>query len=164
MLFYSFSMVVNDMVTIIYTDGACSGNPGPGGWGAVIIDPNKNERHISGTVVERTTNQQMELKAAIEALKYIKPKSEVVVYTDSTYVVTGMNDFMTGWLIRGWRNSQLRLIENKILWQSLLKATARHTSVEWRHVRGHNGDTYQEKANELAQSAARAGKEVFATK
>ena len=99
----------------IYTDGACSGNPGPGGWGAVIFDQKDNQKNISGSE-KNTTNNRMELLAAIMALKKIKVNSEIVVYTDSTYVKNGITEWIVKWKYNGWKNSNKKPVKNKDLW------------------------------------------------
>ena len=106
------------MKYIIYTDGACSGNPGPGGWGAVIFDKNKNQKKISGKE-KSTTNNRMELMAPIMALMKIKPNSEITIYTDSTYVKNGITEWINKWEKNGWRSSNKKLVKNKDLWIKL---------------------------------------------
>lgn len=135
---------------IIYTDGACSGNPGPGGWAAVLIY-NGNRKEISGGA-EETTNNRMELTAAIEALKALKEPCKVKVYSDSAYLV---NAFNQGWIERwqknGWVNSKKEKVENSDLWQELIELTAVH-EVEWHKIKGHGGDALNERCDELARS------------
>lgn len=146
------------MDVIIYADGACPGNPGPGGWGAVVISGG-SVRELSGSVLGVSTNQRMEIIAAIESLRTIKYPANITFYTDSVYVVSAMNEYITGWIIRGWRNPKLKLIENKDLWLKLLKISSKH-KITWNYIKGHNDHPYQERANELAQAAARGRKEV----
>jgi ribonuclease HI len=129
----------------IYTDGACSGNPGPGGWGAVLIYGD-NEKDISGFEPE-TTNNRMELTAAIEALETLKTPCEVNLYTDSSYVKDGI----TKW-IHSWKTKQYKKVKNPDLWQKLDAAASRH-KLTWHWVRGHNGDVMNERADELATRA-----------
>ena len=132
---------------IIHTDGACSGNPGPGGWGAVL--------QYNGTVKELkggaalTTNNQMELTAAIEALNALKRPVQVELHTDSVYVKDGLNKWIHGWKRNGWRTSTKKPVKNVELWQALDAAVGRHT-IEWHWVKGHNGDEMNERADELA--------------
>ena len=131
----------------IYTDGACRGNPGPGGWGALLIAGNR-ERTMHGGVVE-TTNNRMELTAAIEALNALKGPRAVILHTDSKYVLEGINEWMPNWKKRGWKTAARKPVKNKDLWQSLDEAVARH-EIEWRWVKGHSGNAGNEKADELA--------------
>ncbi|WP_338834249.1 Ribonuclease H [Moorella humiferrea] len=136
---------------IIYTDGACSGNPGPGGWGAVLIYGDKR-KEICGAEA-RTTNQRMELTAAIAALKALKEPCRVRLYSDSAYLV---NAFRQGWLERwqknGWLTAKKEPVENRDLWQELLNQTSRH-QVEWLKVKGHGDNTENNRCDELARAA-----------
>lgn len=134
----------------IYTDGACSGNPGPGGWGAVLIY-GTTEREISGAE-SLTTNNRMELQAAIEALSALKRPCEVALYTDSNYVKDGITQWLTGWKQNGWKTSAKKPVKNVELWQALEAALLPHR-VSWHWVKGHNGDVYNEKADFLARNA-----------
>jgi len=136
----------------IYTDGACSGNPGPGGWGAVLVH-GERVKEISGGELE-TTNQRMELKAVIEGLKALKVKDwEVQVYTDSAYIV---NAFTQGWLENwqknGWKNSRKESVANQDLWQELLDLSM-NNRVKYIKVKGHAGDPLNERCDELARHA-----------
>jgi len=131
----------------IYTDGACRGNPGPGGWGA-ILRAGKHYKEIYGGEKE-TTNNRMELTAAIKALAAIKQPSVVVLTTDSQYVRKGITEWLTGWKAKGWKNSQKKPVKNVDLWQSLDEQNSRH-QVEWRWVKGHSGHPENERADELA--------------
>ena len=132
---------------IIHTDGACSGNPCPGGWGAVL--------QYGGTIKELkggaplTTNNQMELTAAIEALNALKRPVKVELHTDSVYVKDGLNKWMPNWKKNGWRTADKKPVKNLELWQALDSAVTRHT-IEWRWVKGHNGDEMNERADQLA--------------
>lgn len=136
----------------IYTDGACSGNPGAGGW-AAVLRYGEHEKEISGGAPE-TTNQRMELTAAIEALKALKRPCRVRIYSDSAYLV---NAFLQGWLERwqrnGWRNSKGDPVENRDLWEELLRLTALH-EVEWVKVKGHADDKVNNRCDALARAAA----------
>ncbi|MGH8224830.1 MAG: ribonuclease HI [Gammaproteobacteria bacterium] len=135
----------------IYTDGACLGNPGPGGWGAVLMS-GASRRELSGGDAA-TTNNRMELMAAIEGLKALKRSCEVVLYTDSRYVKQGMTEWVARWQANGWRSANRRPVENQSLWQDLLAAAAPHR-IRWEWVRGHSGVPENERADELARAAA----------
>lgn len=131
----------------IYTDGACSGNPGPGGWGALLIHGD-NTREIMGGAFE-TTNNRMELTAAIEALNALKQACQVDLHTDSTYVKDGMTKWIENWKNNGWRTAAKKPVKNADLWQALDEAVKRH-ELTWHWVKGHNGDEGNERADELA--------------
>ncbi|MCH2248522.1 MAG: ribonuclease HI [Cognatishimia sp.] len=137
-----------------YTDGACSGNPGPGGWGVLLRAMNGDEvlkeRELSGGAAE-TTNNQMELMAAIMALETLERASQVTVVTDSAYVKNGVTGWIHGWKRNGWRTSNKKPVKNVELWQRLDAAQARH-SVTWEWVKGHAGHPENEKADELARA------------
>jgi ribonuclease HI len=135
---------------IIYTDGACSGNPGVGGWGAILMY-NKYEKKISGGNKD-TTNNQMEIRAVIEALKIIKKPSEIIINTDSKYVMDGITKWIFGWKKNGWRTADRKAVKNSELWQELDIEVSKH-SIEWRWVKGHSGDKYNDIADELAREA-----------
>ena len=134
----------------IYTDGACSGNPGPGGWGSVLMY-NGHRRELSGGERE-TTNNRMELMAVIQALETLKRPCEVILHTDSTYVMKGMTEWLDNWKRRNWRTADRKPVKNVELWQRLEQAISRH-QVHWRWVRGHSGVPENERADELARSA-----------
>ncbi len=134
----------------IYTDGACSGNPGPGGWGAVLLYK-EHKKEISGSKKD-TTNNQMELKAVIEALKALKKTSKVIIYTDSTYVKDGITKWIFNWKKNGWKSANKKPIKNIEFWQELDKESAKH-EIEWKWVKGHSGNKYNEIADQLAVSA-----------
>ncbi|MBO6917857.1 MAG: ribonuclease HI [Rhizobiaceae bacterium] len=138
----------------IYTDGACSGNPGPGGWGA-ILRYQGNEKELSGGKAE-TTNNQMELTAAIEALNALKQPCEIDLYTDSVYVRDGIMKWIDGWKRNNWRTAAKKPVKNVELWQALDEATSRH-NITWHWVKGHAGHPDNERADELA----RAGMEPY---
>ena len=131
----------------IFTDGACSGNPGPGGWGAVLIS-GENEREICGGE-PATTNNRMELMAAIQALETLKRPCKVELHTDSQYVRNGITQWINGWKARGWRTADKKPVKNDDLWKRLDAARARH-EVDWRWVKGHNGHELNERADRLA--------------
>ena len=135
----------------IYTDGACSGNPGPGGWGAVILDQDDKQKNISGSE-KNTTNNRMELLAAIMSLKKIKTNSEVVIFTDSTYVKNGITEWMKNWKKNGWKNSSKKPVKNKDLWEKLDKLCEAN-SVSWKWVKGHSTNELNNLADELATKA-----------
>ena len=137
----------------IFTDGACKGNPGPGGWGAVIRW-GEREREMSGG--ERlTTNNRMELLEAIRALEALKRPCEVVLHTDSIYVRDGIDKWIHGWRRNGWKTAARKPVKNAELWQELLAAAAPH-KIEWRWVKGHAGHPENERADKLACDAAMA--------
>jgi ribonuclease HI len=131
----------------IYTDGACRGNPGPGGWGALLI-AGKHQRTLHGGERE-TTNNRMELTAAIEALNALKGPRQVLLHTDSKYVMDGINDWMPNWKKRGWKTSARKPVKNQDLWQALDEAITRH-EIKWNWVRGHTGVPGNEAADALA--------------
>lgn len=134
----------------IYTDGACSGNPGPGGWGVVLIY-DEHEKELSGGEAA-TTNNRMELMAAIEALEALKQTCEVTIYTDSTYVRKGITEWMPSWEKKGWKNSKGQPVKNQDLWMRLKTAAVPH-SITWKWVKGHAGNTYNERVDRLAVEA-----------
>ena len=135
----------------IYTDGACRGNPGPGGWAAILRTSGK-EREISGGEAP-TTNNRMELMAAIEALRALKRPCRVQLFTDSTYVRDGITKWIHGWRRNGWRTSDKKPVKNAELWQSLLEAAAPHR-VDWHWVKAHNGHAENERVDALACAEA----------
>ena len=131
----------------IYADGACKGNPGPGGWGA-IVRAGGNEKELFGGEPQ-TTNNRMELTAVIRALEALKHPSEVEVYTDSQYVQKGISEWLHAWKRRGWRTADKKPVKNVDLWQELARAAARHR-VSWHWVKGHAGHPENERADALA--------------
>ncbi len=132
----------------IYTDGACSGNPGPGGWGA-FISWNGHEKDLNGGEAD-TTNNRMELMAAIQALETLKQPCQVELYTDSTYVMKGMTEWLKGWKAKNWKTASKKPVKNKDLWQRFDDAIQRHT-VNFHWVKGHAGDPGNERADQLAR-------------
>lgn len=138
---------MTDKKIIIYTDGACSGNPGPGGWGA-LLKSGSHEKEIYGGEKE-TTNNRMEIKAAIEALKSLKKSSGVTIYTDSKYVMEGITKWIFGWKKNGWRNAAKKPVKNSDLWQELDAIVKQH-QIEWKWVKGHSGNEGNERADALA--------------
>ena len=141
------------MTVAIYTDGACRGNPGPGGWGAVLLYGG-HRREISGASGQ-TTNNRMELTAAIRALETLKRPSEVALYTDSTYVKDGITRWLPNWKARGWRTAAKAPVKNRDLWEALDAIVGRH-DVTWHWVKGHAGNAENERADTLARSALKA--------
>ncbi|MDW3206817.1 MAG: ribonuclease HI [Alphaproteobacteria bacterium] len=142
---------MSDAKTVeIFTDGACSGNPGPGGWGAVLRWGD-TERELSGGEAE-TTNNRMELMAAIASLEALKRPVRVRITTDSTYVRDGITKWIHGWKRNGWKTAAKKPVKNADLWQRLEAAAARH-QVEWDWVKGHAGHPENERADELARQA-----------
>ncbi len=131
----------------IYTDGACRGNPGPGGWGVLLIAGHHRKTMHGGD--PETTNNRMELTAAIEALKALRGKRRVVLHTDSKYVMDGINDWMPNWKKRGWKTAAKKPVKNQDLWQALDEAASRH-EIEWIWVKGHDGNPGNEEADALA--------------
>ncbi|WP_027716663.1 ribonuclease HI [Desulfuromonas sp. TF] len=140
----------------IYTDGACSGNPGPGGWGT-LLRWDGHEKELSGFEPE-TTNNRMELTAVIEGLAALKRPCRIRLTTDSEYVKKGMTEWIDGWVRRGWKNSQKKDVANRDLWERLLELSGRH-HVEWCWVRGHAGHPENERCDELARAAIAAGRQ-----
>jgi ribonuclease HI len=139
-------------VITIYTDGACSGNPGPGGWGAVLryeISGVLHEKELFGGEIE-TTNNRMELCAVIEALTALKRPCTVLLFTDSQYVMKGVQEWMPAWKARGWRTAQKTDVKNRDLWELLDAALQRH-QVRWTWVKGHAGNQLNERADTLAR-------------
>ena len=133
----------------VYTDGACSGNPGKGGWAAVILD-GKNQTSISGSE-NKTTNNRMELLAPIMALKKIKNKSEIIIYTDSRYVKDGITEWIKKWKLNNWKSSNKRPVKNKDLWVKLDNSCKKH-NVSWKWVKAHAENKYNNLVDELAVS------------
>jgi ribonuclease HI len=132
---------------VIYTDGACKGNPGPGGWGAWLI-AGEHKRELCGGELG-TTNNRMELKAVIEALNALKRPCEVVVHTDSQYVQKGISEWLAGWKARGWKTASKAPVKNVDLWMALDEARLRH-QIDWRWIKGHAGHEGNEMADQLA--------------
>lgn len=139
----------------IFTDGACKGNPGPGGWG-VVLRMGHHEKELAGSE-PATTNNRMELTAVIEALGALKEPCRVSLHTDSRYVIDGITGWIYGWQKNGWKNSQKKPVLNADLWQALHAATKRHR-IEWIWVKGHDGHPENERADRLASDAALAAR------
>ena len=134
----------------IYTDGACRGNPGPGGWGALLTS-GEHVRELSGAEA-LTTNNRMELTAVIRALAALKRPSEALIYTDSEYVRKGITEWVKNWKARGWKTADRKPVKNQDLWEQLDALAARH-KIEWRWVRGHSGVPGNERVDQLANEA-----------
>ena len=135
----------------VYTDGACSGNPGPGGWAAIIIVDNEMKYKFSGSE-KNTTNNRMELMAPIKAIQKFKKKSEILIFTDSTYVKDGITIWIKNWEKNGWRTASKKPVKNKELWKKLKNLSSKH-SIKWIWVKGHSQDSYNNLVDELAQGA-----------
>lgn len=146
----------NEPLVIVYTDGGCLGNPGPGGW-AAILRYGRHTKELTGRA-SQTTNNRMELRAAIEALNALTRSCRVEIYTDSEYLRRGITEWVQQWQRNGWRTSTKQPVKNRDLWQELLSAINRHEpagGVTWSWTKGHAGDLYNERADELANGAAR---------
>ena len=131
----------------LFTDGACKGNPGPGGWGALLRCQGQEKELFGGA--PDTTNNRMELQAVIEALRCLKRPCDIDIYTDSQYVQKGISEWITGWKARGWRTASKAPVKNADLWQMLDAEVARHR-IQWHWVKGHAGHEFNERADELA--------------
>ncbi len=147
----------------IYTDGACKGNPGPGGWG-VLLEYNGRKKTMHGGE-PLTTNNRMEMMAAISALETLREACEITLFTDSKYVMQGLTEWLPGWKARGWKTASKQPVKNQDLWERLDAAVQRH-KIDWRWVKGHAGDPGNEMADQLANQgieqmqAARAAENV----
>ncbi len=135
----------------IYTDGSCLGNPGPGGWAALLLCRGK-EKMLSGGQHD-TTNNQMEMQAVISALLALKAPCDIALFTDSKYVMDGATSWIHGWKAKGWKNSKKETVKNKELWQQLDEAMQRH-HIDWHWVKGHSGDENNERVDEAARAEA----------
>jgi ribonuclease HI len=136
----------------IYTDGACLGNPGRGGWAALLIS-GKHQKEISGSE-PHTTNNRMELMAAIAALQQLKKPCSITLYTDSTYVMKGMSEWVEGWIKKGWKTADKKPIKNQDLWLELWEQKNKH-NISWHWVKGHSNHPLNDKADELARRGIR---------
>lgn len=141
---------MSDKKVVIYTDGACRGNPGPGGWG-VYMRYQGNEKNLKGYVAE-TTNNRMELTAAIESLRALKRACEIELYTDSKYVMQGIKEWIENWKKNNWKTAAKKDVKNVDLWQQLDKESRRH-QIDWLWVKGHSGVHGNEMADQLANQA-----------
>jgi ribonuclease HI len=139
------------MKYIVYTDGACSGNPGPGGWGVIILDEEENQVSLSGKE-KSTTNNRMELMAPIMALKKIKKSSQITIYTDSTYLKDGITIWINNWKKNDWKSANKKPVKNKDLWVILDKLTEKKLII-WKWVKAHAGNKFNEIADKLATEA-----------
>jgi len=148
---------MNDDLVEIWTDGACKGNPGPGGWG-VLLRAGGHEKTLHGGEA-RTTNNRMELLAVIEALRALRRPCRIVLHTDSQYVHKGITEWLANWKRRGWRTADRQPVKNADLWQMLDAAVAGH-EISWRWVRGHAGDPGNERADQLANQGVEQARRV----
>jgi len=140
----------------MFTDGACSGNPGPGGWG-VLLRYGRFEKEMKGGVADSTTNNRMELQAVIEGLLSLKERCHVTIHTDSKYVMDGVTKYLSGWKAKGWKTADKKDVKNIDLWHKLDELLPRH-QIDWIWVRGHNGHAENERVDALARSGIpRAG-------
>lgn len=155
-------MKVSPSSILIFTDGACTGNPGPGGWASIVALPDGTIHELGGKVPE-TTNNRMEMAAAIRALAMLEPTEPVpiVLYTDSTYLIRGITQWIWGWRSRGWKNAEGKDVSNRNLWEELLRQVTRlkPSNIDWRYVRGHAGFPGNERCDQIAQSFSKGKKE-----
>ncbi|MBU6454413.1 MAG: ribonuclease HI [Cyanobacteria bacterium REEB67] len=146
-------MVTASKSTVIFTDGACSGNPGPGGWAAIVALPNGTVHELGGGNKE-TTNNRMELAATIRGLAMLEPGGDgpIALYTDSKYVIQGITQWIFGWRTRGWKSAEGKDVANRDLWEELLRQVTRlkPTTIDWKYVRGHAGFAGNERCDEIA--------------
>jgi len=141
----------------IYTDGSCIGNPGPGGYGAVLVSGGRRKEISQG--FKRTTNQRMELMAVIAALDTLKKPADIRLYTDSMYVRNGITSWVRNWVRNGWKTAGKKPVRNRDLWERLIDLADRH-EIEWKWIKGHAGHRENERCDELANAASRAGDRV----
>jgi ribonuclease HI len=148
--------------TLIFTDGACTGNPGPGGWASIVALPDGTIRELGGSA-PATTNNRMEMAATIRALATLEPTdaTTIVLYTDSTYVIRGITQWIWGWRSRGWKNAEGKDVLNRDLWEELSRQVARlkPSTIDWKYVRGHSGFPGNERCDEIAVSFAKGNPE-----
>ncbi len=142
--------MADDRIVEVFTDGACSGNPGPGGWGA-LLRWRGNERELNGGEPQ-TTNNRMEMMAAIQALETLKRSAHVRIHTDSVYLRDGITKWIHNWKAKGWKTADKKPVKNIDLWQRLETAIERHQKVEWKWVKGHAGHPENERADALARA------------
>lgn len=151
-------MTLAPSTILIYTDGACTGNPGPGGWAAIVSMPDGSIHELGGGVKE-TTNNRMEMAATIRALGMLEPDASkpIVLYTDSSYVIKGITQWIFGWRSRGWKSADGKDVANRELWEELSRQVARlkPSTIDWRYVRGHSGYPGNERCDEIAVSFAK---------
>lgn len=150
-------MIKDKPKVIIYCDGACSGNPGPGGWGAILI-ANGIEKELYGYSLD-TTNNIMELTAAIESIKALKKPCIVDIYTDSKYVQVGITEWVTNWEKNNWKKKDNKEIKNLLLWKELVEVEKNHT-IKWNWVKGHSSNLYNEKADAIAVKAKKIAQQI----
>lgn len=155
-------MEISPSSILIFTDGACTGNPGPGGWGSIVSFPNGTVQELGGAVPQ-TTNNRMEMAAAIHALGLLDPvePSPIVLYTDSTYLIRGITQWIWGWRSRGWKNAEGKDVANRELWEELARQVARlkPTAIDWKYVRGHAGYPGNERCDQIAVAYATGKRE-----
>jgi ribonuclease HI len=137
-------------VVTVYTDGACNPNPGPGGWAAILLRPGAKPQELAGAEPQ-TSNNRMEMQAVLEALKALDRPHQVTLYTDSQYLRRGITEWLPQWQRRGWRTAAKKAVKNQALWQALAAEIQRH-QIDWRWVKGHAGDKWNERADDLARS------------
>jgi ribonuclease HI len=154
--------MTNDQNVLIFTDGACTGNPGPGGWASIVSLPGGNVHELGGGVKE-TTNNRMEMAAAIRALAMLDlaEQKSIILYTDSTYLIKGITQWIWGWRSRGWKNAEGGDVANRDLWEELLRQVTRlkPSTIDWKYVRGHAGYPGNERCDEIAVSFAKGNPE-----
>jgi ribonuclease HI len=143
--------MMSNQIVEIYADGACKGNPGPGGWGALLLFSGKEKPLFGGEL--QTTNNRMELTAVIRALEALKKPCQIKIYTDSSYVQKGMTEWISGWKSRNWRTADKKPVKNEDLWKQLDDLVQSHT-IEWIWVKGHAGNDGNERADALANQGA----------
>lgn len=141
----------NTNKTVIYTDGSSRGNPGPGGWGAIVVS-GKEVVELGGRE-DMTTNNRMELLGAIESLRSVNSSDSIILYSDSQYVIKGMTEWIDGWQKKGWKNSQKKSVLNRDLWEMLLEASS-DKDIEWKYVKGHAENPGNNRCDEIATSFA----------
>ena len=149
-----------EMPTVVFADGAAKGNPGPGGWGAIVVTPPGQVTELGGGA-RHTTNNRMELMAAIEALRHVRSSGPVALHTDSTYVIRGIREWIHGWRRRGWRTAQGGDVVNRDLWETLAAAERATGPVAWHYVAGHSGIPGNERVDEIANAFAAGRKPIL---
>lgn len=158
------AMQIPENSILIFTDGACTGNPGPGGWGSIVLLPD-GMVHELGDGIRETTNNRMEIVAALRALAMLSPaiSKEIILYTDSVYVIKGITQWIWGWRNKGWKNAEGQDVANRDLWEELLRQVTRlkPATIDWRYVRGHAGYPGNERCDEIAVSFAKSKPEAL---
>jgi ribonuclease HI len=159
-------MKINSSSIVIFTDGACTGNPGPGGWGSIVAMPDGMIRELGGNN-PGTTNNRMEMVSAIRALAVLEPPlpCNIILYTDSTYLIRGITQWVFGWRSRGWKSAEGKDVANKDLWEELLRQVGRlkPATIDWKYVRGHSGYPGNERCDQIAVSYAKGKPEPLYT-